>query len=83
MDLKKSAKILKNILSTFAAVPNTWWVYNHKKPAKTNSNNANNFSSDLGKQLLIANYRNRARRAVIGLSQDGACTNLFENFREK
>jgi hypothetical protein len=34
-------------------------------------------------QLLFANNRNRVRGAVLGLSQDGACTNLFENFREK
>ncbi|MFN9908593.1 MAG: hypothetical protein ACK56F_21110, partial [bacterium] len=34
------------------------------------------------KQLLFANDRNRVRGAVFGLSQDGACTNLFENFRE-
>ncbi len=31
------------------------------------------------KQLLFANYRNRVRGAVLGLSQDGACTDLFEN----
>ncbi len=34
------------------------------------------------KQLLFANDRKRVRGAVFGLSQDGACTNLFENFRE-
>ncbi len=34
------------------------------------------------KQLLFANDRNRVRGAAFGLSQDGACTNLFENFRE-
>jgi hypothetical protein len=34
------------------------------------------------KQLLFANDRNRVRGAVFGLSQDGACTNLFQNFRE-
>ena len=38
--------------------------------------------TDIGKQLLFANDRNRVRGAVFGLSQDGACTNLFENFRE-
>ncbi len=31
------------------------------------------------KQLLFANDRKRVRRAVLGLSQDGACTDLFEN----
>jgi hypothetical protein len=34
------------------------------------------------KQLLLANSRNRVRGAVLFLSQDGACTNLCENFRE-
>ncbi len=34
------------------------------------------------KQLLFANDRNRVRRPVFGLSQDRACTNLFENFRK-
>ncbi len=36
----------------------------------------------IGKQLLFSNDRNRAGGAVLGLSQDGARTNLFENFRE-
>jgi len=31
---------------------------------------------------LIANDTNRVRGAVLGLSQDGACTDSFENFRE-
>jgi hypothetical protein len=31
---------------------------------------------------LISNDRNRVHGAVLGLSQDGACTNLFENFCE-
>ena len=31
------------------------------------------------KQLLILNYRNRVRWVVLGLSEDGACTDLFEN----
>ena len=31
------------------------------------------------KQLLYSNYRNRVFWAVSGLSQDGACTELFEN----
>ncbi len=35
-----------------------------------------------GKQLLLSNDKNRVRGAVLGLSQDGASTNLFENFRE-
>jgi hypothetical protein len=38
--------------------------------------------ADIGKQLSFANNRNRVRGVVLGLSQDGACTNLFENFRE-
>ncbi len=33
----------------------------------------------IGIQLLFANNRNRVRGAVLGLSQDGACTGLFEN----
>ncbi len=33
----------------------------------------------IGKQLLLSNDRNRVRCAVLGLSQDGACTDLFEN----
>ncbi len=36
----------------------------------------------IGKQFLISNDKNWVRLAVIGLSQDGACTNLFENFRD-
>ncbi len=31
---------------------------------------------------MIANDTNRVRGAVLGLSQDGACTDSFENFRE-
>ena len=38
--------------------------------------------ADIGKQLLIANSRNRVRGAVLCLSQDGACTKLCENFSE-
>jgi len=34
------------------------------------------------KQLLISNDRNRVRWVVLGLSQDGPCTDLFENFGE-
>ncbi len=34
------------------------------------------------KQLLIANDTKRVPRAAQGLSQDGACTDSFENFRE-
>jgi hypothetical protein len=33
----------------------------------------------IGNQLLISNDRNRVRRVVLGLSQDGACTDLLEN----
>jgi hypothetical protein len=36
----------------------------------------------IGKQLVLSNGRNRVRGAVLGLSQDGARTNLFENFRK-
>ena len=32
--------------------------------------------------LCIKNDRNRVSEAVLGLSQDEACTNLFENFGE-
>jgi hypothetical protein len=32
--------------------------------------------------ILFANDRNRVCGAVLGLAQDGACTHLFENFRE-
>jgi hypothetical protein len=38
--------------------------------------------TDIWKQLLIANDANRFRGTVLGLSQDGACTDSFENFRE-
>jgi hypothetical protein len=38
--------------------------------------------TDIWKQLLIANDTNRVRGAVPGLSQDEACTDSFENFRE-
>ncbi len=47
-----------------------------------NSNNATNYSSDVRNQLLFANNRNRVRWVVLCLSQDGACTDFFENFRE-
>ncbi len=33
--------------------------------------------ADIGKQLLFTNNRNRVRGAVLGLSQDGACTDLL------
>ncbi len=33
----------------------------------------------IGKRLLISNGRNRVRWVILGLLQDGACTNLFEN----
>ncbi len=35
--------------------------------------------ADIGIQLLFANNRNRVRGAVLGLSQDGTWTDLFEN----
>jgi hypothetical protein len=38
--------------------------------------------SVIGNQLLFANNRNRVRCVVLCLSQDGACTDSFENFRE-
>jgi hypothetical protein len=50
-----------------------------KKSPKVNSNIANNFSSDVGKQLLIANDRNRVCWLVLVLLQDGACMDLYEN----
>jgi hypothetical protein len=34
---------------------------------------------DTGIQLLFANNRNGVRGAVLGLSRDGACNDLFEN----
>jgi hypothetical protein len=37
----------------------------------------------IGKQLLISNYRNRVRWAVLGLSQDRVCIDSFENFSVK
>ncbi len=57
-------------------------VYNGKKSTNINSNIANNFSSDVGKQLLIANDRNRVRWLVLVLEQDGACMDLYENRSE-
>ncbi len=36
---------------------------------------------DIWKQLLTSNDRNRLRWAVLRLSQNGACTDLFENLR--
>ncbi len=39
-------------------------------------------NSVIGNQLLFANNRNRFRWVVLCLSQDGACTNSFENIRE-
>jgi hypothetical protein len=38
--------------------------------------------TDIGIQLFISNDRNRVRRIDLGLSQDGACTDLFENLSE-
>jgi hypothetical protein len=38
--------------------------------------------ANIGIQLLFENDRNRVRGAVLGLSQDGACTDLFENLSE-
>ncbi len=35
-----------------------------------------------GNQLMFANNRNRVPWVVLCLSQDGACTDSFENFRE-
>jgi hypothetical protein len=56
-------------------------VLQSKKSPKINSNTANNFS-DLGKQLLIANDKNMLRWVVLGIPQDGACIDLFENHSE-
>ncbi len=38
--------------------------------------------ADIGKQLSFANNRNRSRWAVLCLSQDGACIDLYENHSE-
>jgi hypothetical protein len=35
-----------------------------------------------GKQFLISNDRNSVRSVVLGLSQDGDCTDLVENLSE-
>ncbi len=35
------------------------------------------------KQLMISNDRHKVRWVVLGLSQDGACTALFENLSVK
>jgi hypothetical protein len=43
---------------------------------------ATRHNSVIENQLLFANNRNRVRRVVLCLSQDGACTDSFENFRE-
>ncbi len=39
-------------------------------------------NSVIGNKKLFANNRNRVRWVVLCLSQDGACTDSFENFRE-
>ncbi len=39
-------------------------------------------NSVIGNQVLFANNRNRFRWVVLCLSQDGACTDSFENIRE-
>ncbi len=39
-------------------------------------------NSVIGNHLLFANNRNRVRWVVLSLSQDGACTDSVENFRE-
>jgi len=36
----------------------------------------------IGNQLFISNDRNRVRWVVLGLLQDGACTDFFENLSE-
>ncbi len=72
----------KKTLVTLRAVPASGFIIVKKSP-KTNSNTTNNFSSDVWKQLLYANDRNRVPWVVIGLSQDGACIDLFENHSEK
>jgi hypothetical protein len=38
--------------------------------------------ADIGIQWLFTNNKNRVRGAVLGLSQDGPCSDLFENLRE-
>jgi hypothetical protein len=58
-------------------------VYKGKKSSKINLNIAKNFSSDVGKQLLIANERNKVHWLFLVLLQDGACMDLYENRSEK
>jgi hypothetical protein len=41
------------------------------------------FYAVIGKQLKFSNERNRARRAVLGLSQDRVCTDPSEYFSVK
>jgi hypothetical protein len=36
----------------------------------------------IGKQFLISNNKNSVRWVVLGLSQDGACTDLVDNLSE-
>jgi hypothetical protein len=68
----------KKTTQTFRAVPYNGFTIVKKSP-KIYSNTASNFSSDAGKQLLIANEKNRFRWVVLCLPQDGACIDLFEN----
>jgi hypothetical protein len=70
----------KKTTHTFRAVHYNGFTI--EKSPKIYSNTANNFSSDAGKQLLIANEKNRFRWVVLCISQDGACIDLLENHSE-
>jgi len=50
-----------------------------KNPPKPISNTANNFLCRVCKQLSYSYNRNRVRWALVGLSQDGVYTDLFEH----
>jgi hypothetical protein len=74
------------ILTVFSniwdAVSVQYRCINEGYDVKSVSQIADRHHANIGKQFLFANDRNRVRGAVLGLSRDGACTNLFENFRE-
>jgi hypothetical protein len=56
----------------------SWMMYNTVVSITCRRVAARNYA-DIGIQLLLANNGNRVRAAVLGLSQDWACTDLFEN----
>jgi hypothetical protein len=63
----KMSQTNKKTTLTFGAVPNNGFTIVKKSP-KINSSTAYNFSSDVWKQLLIANDKNRLRWVVLDLS---------------